>query len=421
MAPSNEDNDRKRTSDDAANPFISFRRFADEQMSNLMHNVFGPSPSSSPERRMQDYQIWLREARESRDRLNRETEEADRIMDLYTKAHKEGQDPAQEEIQRVLQGDTEGIRCPYRPSDEDTPFGTPGRTPWDRERSQVSGLGSPFQYGGRKASASSPLGSYLDGIPITYLFHSPYSPVQLEQQEALRNRGIDWREAFEDLVATQKGEEMPSEAIHRPAESSDDWVRGMLRISTAERKQTKQEEEEALEALRGKTAEVIKELPNLCFVFCDPEKAEKEAAEDDYADNFEQHDEEGEEEEEALTELDVYGRFLGKEQPPSTVAKATARSFAHLQHDSIQAELDGKKPSILSTLTTTERTTLQDGTVHTKTVLKKRFSDGREVETETIHTQNALPQGYSPQPSHTHGGNQSGERQEQKSKGWFWS
>jgi hypothetical protein len=38
-------------------------------------------------------------------------------------------------------------------------------------------------------------------------------------------------------------------------------------------------------------------------------------------------------------------------------------------------------PSILSTLTTTERHMAADGMVTTKTVLKKRFADGRE-ETE---------------------------------------
>ncbi|KAF2852101.1 hypothetical protein T440DRAFT_467339 [Plenodomus tracheiphilus IPT5] len=44
-------------------------------------------------------------------------------------------------------------------------------------------------------------------------------------------------------------------------------------------------------------------------------------------------------------------------------------------------------PSILSTLTTTERTVTPDGLVTTKVVLKKRFADGREESSETIHTQ----------------------------------
>lgn len=45
-----------------------------------------------------------------------------------------------------------------------------------------------------------------------------------------------------------------------------------------------------------------------------------------------------------------------------------------------------QKPAILSTLTTTERTTLPDSPVTTKTVLKKRFADMREERIETVHT-----------------------------------
>ncbi|KAI4210595.1 MAG: hypothetical protein LQ351_006573 [Letrouitia transgressa] len=44
------------------------------------------------------------------------------------------------------------------------------------------------------------------------------------------------------------------------------------------------------------------------------------------------------------------------------------------------------KPSILSQLTRTERTTSPDGTVVTKVVLKKKFSDGTEENKETVST-----------------------------------
>jgi hypothetical protein len=48
---------------------------------------------------------------------------------------------------------------------------------------------------------------------------------------------------------------------------------------------------------------------------------------------------------------------------------------------------DGKKDSIVSTMTTTERRTLPDGTVETKRVLKKRFADGREESNESVERQ----------------------------------
>ncbi|KAK4697006.1 hypothetical protein P7C71_g1017, partial [Lecanoromycetidae sp. Uapishka_2] len=410
MAPSDEETDRQRAHDDAANPFISFRRFADEQMSNLMHNVFGLS-STSPDRRIQDYQTWLREARESRDRLNRETEEADRIMDLYTKAHKEGQDPAQEEIHEAIRDYTDDLRCPYRPAELEMPFERPRHHSWQSDSSHPS----------TRALFGTPLhreifGDLIAGMPIAYLLYSPYSPVKLEQEQALRDHGIDWREAFEDLVATQKGQEMPPDTSHRTSESSTDWVQSMMSMLVGERKEINQKRDEAQEALREKVAEVIKEMPELLcsLMHEDPRQTENDATEDRYRDNFEP---ECTKEEEQPTELDIYNHFLGREQPSG--AKATARSVAHLQHETTPAETDNKKPSILSTLTTTERTTLQDGTVHTKTVLKKRFSDGREVETETVHTQSASPQKASQQNFRNK--NDDGEGRGKTSKGWFWS
>jgi len=410
MAPSREGPDHQRAHDDASNPFIAFRRFADEQMSNLMHTVLGVSSSSSPDRRVQDYQTWLREARESRDRLNRETEEADRIMDLYTKAHKEGQDPAQEEIQEAIQTDAKSMRCPYRPAEEDMPFAIARQRPWTSEDPRPSALahsGTPLDY---EAFSNPMLGLQSASLPIAYLLYSPYSPVKLEQQQALRDQDIDWREAFEDLVAAQKGQDMPSDSSHRPSETSAEWVRGMMGMLTRGRNEDK---DEKLEALRAKTTEATKEIPNLCLLMCDTRQPESDAEEEEHRDNFEQD----EEEEEEFTELDVYDRFLDREQPAAS--KATARSFTHLQHDSSPMEMDCRKPTILSTLTTTERTTLQDGTVHTKTVLKKRFADGCEVETETVHTQNAPSQGQAQQVSRNK--DEDGKRQENTSKGWFWS
>jgi hypothetical protein len=52
---------------------------------------------------------------------------------------------------------------------------------------------------------------------------------------------------------------------------------------------------------------------------------------------------------------------------------------------------DGKKDSIVSTMTTTERRTLPDGTVETKRVLKKRFADGREESNESVERQMSSP------------------------------
>jgi hypothetical protein len=110
----------------------------------------------------------------------------------------------------------------------------------------------------------------------------------------------------------------------------------------------------------------------------------------------------------AETELDVYEQMYEKNySSKNPVAPATTNEA---------------KPSILSTLTTTERTVAPDGSVTTKVVLKKRFNDGREESTETIHTQRGHERdpwasSQVPQSKPT----EDGQDKEKKWGGWFWS
>ena len=457
MASSNEDGDRPRKRDDASNPFIAFRRFADEQISNLLHGVFGLASSHSSDQRMKDYQAWLKEARESRHRLDRQTEESDRIMDLYTKAHKEGQDPAQEEIQRAIQSDSEIMQCPYRPADADL-SDHPGS--WTRaltdaartNQAPPATLGSCFSDDSIDDSFAN--GRHL-GMTMPYILFGPYSPRCLEQEQALRDQGVDWREAFEDLLALQTGRSMPSEETHRQYGTYEDWTRDMAKMLTDRSSQSKDQEKTAQnppEVVKGILADILnirpwpKEIEDTntdpfgprddalpagwekkltpfgrpYYVNCDTMsfnsqrphvRGQDETFVDDEAP--EAHNNEG------TTELDIYEHVLSPSLS-NAFPKTAARSIAHLQHDSTPADNASKKPSILSTLTTTERTTLQDGTVHTKTVLKKRFSDGREESTETMHTQNALPE-LKPKAAQETVKNPKAADNEQKSRGWFWS
>ena len=410
MAPPQEDTDRHNAQDDSSNPFISFRRFADEQISSFMRNVFGLSSMTPPDRRLQDYQTWLREARESRNRLNREADEADRTMDLYTRAHNEGQDPAHQELQRAIQADIEGLRCPYKPVECDTP--SERSQPSTRENQHAHSASqalwdAPAEHEFHRIFGSPFFGLQLASLPVAYLLHSPYSPVNLEEQQALRDHGIDWREAFEDLLSAQKGQGMPPEDLHRPFQSSAEWMKGILSTGVD---QVGEDNQEDLDTTKANT-KASAEGPNRRVSMWDADHVSNDAVKHSYEPDVSRDKQEGYEE---TTELDVYDHFLGRAQAPKS--KATARSFAHLQHDSLPADTDGKTICILSTLTTTERIRLQDGTVHTKTILKKRFSDGREVETETSHTQTALPQGQripQMQDKEERGGKRSG--------GWFWS
>jgi len=114
------------------------------------------------------------------------------------------------------------------------------------------------------------------------------------------------------------------------------------------------------------------------------------------------------------TELDAYERFLG----PTTYTPSN-----------IPREDNTSRPSVLSTLTTTERTTHPDGTVTTKMVLKKRFADGREESSETVHTTQGHEHNILPQLQSEARVQQRVKQEEapfkpdseKKSKGWFWS
>ena len=438
MAPSKEYPEQQGAQDEPTNPFVAFRRFADEQMSTLLNSIFG---LQTPDRSIKEYQAWLQEARNSRDRLDREAQEMEKIMDVYTRAHKEQQElaPTQDNMQQAGSENDTPLRCPYRPIEQEVPTNRHSLRLSEVDRHGASHITSLPPFGmtlPRDFLATSLLGQQTPSISVAYLIFSPYSPARLEQSPALRERGIPWREAFEDLLAVQSGQDISTEGSNRPGTSTSDWLRDMISIAMRENGRDLQERHQASRS----TSETVRRQPGFLDRFADSRQPENDADEDDDDDDddFDEDDDDDDDDdddEEEITELDLYNRFLGfgntvSEPDPisSTLNQSASRSFAHLQHDSTPLGTENNKPSILSTLTTTERTTLQDGTVHTKVVLKKKFSDGREESTETVHTQNPVPQGSAQAQqmakSRERDEGKSERRQEgkeKKSRGWFWS
>lgn len=428
MAPADEENKHHKAQDDA-NPFVAFRRFADDQVSTLMNGVFSVSslfgsPPTSPRRSIQDYEKWLQEARESSQRLAREAEEAGRIMNVYTRAHKEGQQAIKEDFQESTgDDDSEPLRCPYRPAEQ--------KVTWPEKPALDASFVDDASRSCLALAALSPrlpstvfaapvFGDQLPSVPI-YLLYSPYSPLRLEQQPYLCDHGAKWREAFEDLLAVQSGRGLPPKCSQKIPESSDDWVTTMIDLAFYKREEDTQESSSA----SNKTSEALKQYPGLLSCFPSARQPENDADEDDFGDNDDVDDDDGDAEN---TELGVYDRLFGSQNPSSSVtARAAVRSFANVQQNSSPSNADSKTPNILSTLTTTERTTLQDGSVHTKVVLKKRFSDGREESTETVHHQNAVRQTLDAASKSIKDEENAGENgkdkgtKENKSRGWFWS
>ena len=424
MPPSDEDNKGQKAQDDV-NPFILFRRFADQQMSSLMRAVFSissfASSSTSPHRSVEDYEKCLQQAREPSQRLAREAEEAGRIMDVYTRAHQEAH-PVVHAPASVTEDDS--LRCPYRAVEEEDSWPEkPGANTClmdDATRSSLSlaalSLGLP-----RTALTAAVLGEQLSSVPVAYLLYSPYSPARLEQQPRLCDHGVKWREAFCDLLALQSGQGLLPNYSQRTSESNVDcsMVKEILNLATCSREEDTDESGNTV----GKTSDAVNYNPRFLSLILSLRKPESGADEDEDTDNDGLVDN-GDTE---LTELNMYDGVFGSQQPSSDgIAKGAIRSFAHVQQDSSSSNRACKIPSILSTLTTTERTTLQDGSVHTKVVLKKRFSDGREESTETVHHQNAVHQEQdapldSIENEDARKTSKDKGNTKNRSSGWFWS
>lgn len=405
MADSNEDCDRHRQADEEQNPFIVFRRYADEQMSSLLQGLIGlPSaltPHSSNARWLQseEHQVQRQDNEMtagaspssvdgSDQRMTREEGLESDAVDHPVKKYAEfvpGNHQRETRHSAGLSGDH------YRHCHDDTfspplPFGDD--FPFHRGLFPSGFFGDPFQ-------ARWPLG---------YLIFSPYSPLRLEQHERLREHGSRWRDAFEDLLAVQAGQgllELPQERARDRDQGAGDWVAALLAHGLAGG--WKRIDDDGRSQARG----------NHMAMESDTRHPESDSEED------------------AATELDLYERLFASERTPmagTSVTKSSANvhssSCSNLETPGI---LDRTESSnVISALTTTERKVMPDGTVHTKVVLKKKFADGREESSETIHTTQSTSQHTdrarpSPKGVVTDANAAGGDDKRSKRKGWFWS
>jgi len=230
---------------------------------------------------------------------------------------------------------------------------------------------------------------------IGYLLYSEYSPLHLEHETGFDS---SFRQRFEDLIRIQDGKAMLSneELAEAKTSSSVEWLgrvvpllkdgengrQGRITIKSNSGRQPVAQVEEVRE---GSTYQ---------------SESSQEYTED------------------LDTEQDIYERQFG--ELPCVGVEHPMSSHSAQKATGAQAS----RPDILSTLTTTERHVAPDGSITTKTVLKKRFADGREESSETVETK--LPTAMGPSWSEQNSGIQ--ERQtsstqggDQRKKGWFWS
>lgn len=237
--------------------------------------------------------------------------------------------------------------------------------------------------------------------PLGYLLISPYSPLHLERDIAPREPM--WRDAFEDLMAASNNEEMPNRRRHQSVGS---WLRSQILQSMK-----RDHSVELYDFIDKAMCNILGYDP-----LSTPEDDEEECEQDD-------------------------SRLLPPSNQYPTSEDESPLTPSHFPNDE-RAAINGYRAplSIISTLTTKERITAPDGTVHTKIVLKKRFADGTEESTEQVETtqvpgqvqgqvQHQIDAACCPNTSHTwtEAWREASRKQEEentkemKGKGWFWS
>ena len=421
--------------DDPRNPFEAFRRFADDQMSALLMSLTGRPPNApknppSEISESDDDLPWI--LRGTSEAARRRYRKAQREMNDYLS---EQESAAAEELEAR---NAERPRCPYRPADQEPC--QRDQTHFDkfaRERMDESDNNDSSWTEDEPGLWDSPT------WPVRSLFTSDYSPLYLETELRSQGPGQKWRHAFEDLIAIQRGMDMESRDSRQPTQCSRNWIGSMLHrdLFGAPRHEP---EHVSPNGEAPKSVDEAGDLPEemhsrVRHMLCARplHKQEREHAEgtdenEDYDEGEYDTDEEFEDEAEALADIDQHifglGGHLFNADFMQRLASQAFREVSQLEHKptstlQMQATDDKGNPSLISTLTTTERTTLPDGSVHTKMVLKKRFADGREENTETTHmTKDRRPTVVSEKADAIKNMKaDEAEKPKPKAKGWFWA
>ncbi|KAL9129507.1 MAG: hypothetical protein Q9217_002067 [Psora testacea] len=450
----------QRAQYDVANPFVAFRRFADEQVSSIINFAFGSNPfsnaSTTTERLKLGSHAGFKSTSDSRDQLEREAEEAAHVINLYRTAYKDAPDDDNRASYDQTSNEYKPVRCPYWSVHQEHLSAQEIQDLFTFLKEETRCAFLPQCDARTHLRPELPLSQCLGpprwtpDVPLSYILHSPYSPLYLEQQKPFSNRPAAWRAAFQDLVSVQNGQGLTDDSSKASydAETPLQWVSNIVTLARERRvRQIEETNDNSLGCITrittygpavreegdsiGKDREqnIVDGFTNLVFAlslgaFANT-KGDLPMTMNEDTDEEGNHKDEEHDENDSLeaTELELFEHLLGSRKPFSTNAIAPqSRVLAHLQHDSIPStQQNSDKPSLLSTLTTTKKTTLLDGTTHTKIMLKKRFSDGREESTEAIHTHNSSQEKLNPGAIEAVKKQDGGQGGEKAKKGWFWS
>jgi hypothetical protein len=415
--PSSE-TDKARRDDD---PFADFRRFADEQINALVEGI-NSLPGFSSASLGAEEQRWSDEMRELRKRLeedfpplfasllgaperraylggpiSEEARQAARVLLLQARNASFGVDPRK--ILSLYQDHGQGMMPVH------------SKFPIRTTTSNTTWLG------------------------IDWFRHSPYSPIQLEQHSTAHQHGGKWRAAFEDLLCSHLDKPQVAHGAWKAEDSiaaSDpdnqtlynhwaqpgiDWMlglqcRGILPPQLPSLYNITPLETKKLDRVFGKIVSGVSNFwtPYGRSVYEDFTQLARIVASPDAEDLVVRSNSKPD------TELDMYENMwkddYGRneaEDPKSEAMPINSLSTALSTNEETQ------KPSVISVMTTTESRTMPDGSVYTKRVLKKRFSDGIEENREEEST--GRPDNENKSGSGDGGHDLLGKKDD---AGWFW-
>lgn len=247
--------DVRRSSYEDENPFIAFRRYADEQFSSLLQSVIGiPTTFSSPQTHG-----WLafqndpssERYHQRHDRQQYGAEREGQEQDYNNASNHRGPSSNTSEGSGRPRFDEFDFPCPHHHHSLPFPsffFDSLHDGPWPVD---------PFPFSRSFFHPDGPFSDFTDAAswPVPYILFSSYSPLHLERQRQLRGRNRHgllsyvrsslhisdeknerfepaWRDAFEDLIRVENGKEMldrdSRDTAEREKESGGDWLAGLM-------------------------------------------------------------------------------------------------------------------------------------------------------------------------------------------------
>ncbi|KAL4894516.1 hypothetical protein BDV59DRAFT_175625 [Aspergillus ambiguus] len=461
--PSQDQHPRAWPDDD--NPFVAFRRYADEQISSMLQSVMGlPSIVSSPP---PDHWAIFEDPKYQRAKF-RQTPDGDERPAVSGKDRDDNPDSStrspwpEPDDRRQTQ---RSVRNNYSSSDLfdiDLFFDSFFDRFWFDDR-----FSHRFFHPYHRPMFSSMVNDESPAWPVYYLMFSPYSPLHLERQahyRSNRDRGVfssimsslrpsserdpaepQWREAFEDLLRLENGKPMldRDSTDLTKKETGRDWLQGLAKRGSL--------------GDRWKYVSGTEGKPWSTITYDTSRKGDADG--NSTGENVKAEFSWNEDDHDSVTELDLYDRFLSdiearerevfrgvyespllrlifddrrrardesepslKESPndytDSWASQVTADQRQSSQEPSVDSTMSAvaeteHKPYVMSTSTSTERIRLEDGSVQTKTIKTKRFSDGREESNESVEVVN-------PRQNKSASGEQDGSVSNPNKSGWFW-